>query len=87
MSDPIRLTIRGHGAETDAPTVEDLLAQIADWIGILRGVEEAIAEDGSAEIEWRVTGAGKSSPLAFELTPFPRRHGVNVEGRIEEVKE
>jgi len=54
MSDPIRLTIRGHGAETDAPTVEDLLAQIGDWMVILCGVEEAIIEDGSPEIEWRL---------------------------------
>jgi hypothetical protein len=87
MSDPIRLTIRGRGAETDAPTVEDLLGQISDWMAILRGVEEAIAEDGSTEIEWRVTGAGKSSPLAFELMPFPRRHGMNIEGRTGGVKE
>src|SRR5689334_7587049 len=75
MSDPIRLTIRAQNAETDAPTVEDLLAQIGDWNSILRGVEEAIAEDGASEIEWRVTGASKNSPLSFELTPFPRRHG------------
>jgi hypothetical protein len=87
MSDPIRLTIRGHNVETDAPTVEDLLAQIGDWMVILRSVEEAIAEDGSTEIEWRVTGASKSSPLAFELMPFPRRHGMNIEGRTEGVKE
>jgi hypothetical protein len=87
MSDPIRLTISGHGAETDAPTVDDLLAQIGDWMVILRGVEEAIAEDGTTEIDWRVTGASKSSPLAFELMPFPRRHGMNIEGRTDEVKE
>jgi hypothetical protein len=43
MSDPIRLTIRAQNAETDAPTVEDLLAQISDWNSILRGVKEAIA--------------------------------------------
>jgi hypothetical protein len=87
MTNPIRLTISGHSAETDAPTVEDLVEQIGDWFSILRGVEEAVAEDGTREIEWRVTGASKSSPLAFELTPFPRRHGVNIEHRAREVKE
>jgi hypothetical protein len=51
MSDPIRFTIRAQNAETDAPTVEDLLGQIGDWNSILRGVEEAIAEDGASEIE------------------------------------
>jgi hypothetical protein len=87
MSDPIRLTIRAQNTETDAPTVEDLLAQIGDWNSILSGVEEAIAEDGAREIEWRVTGASKNSPLAFELTAFPRRHGMNIERRTKQVKE
>ena len=87
MSDPIRFLIRAQNAETDAPTVEDLLAQVGDWNSILRGVEQAIAEDGASEIEWRVTGASKNSPLAFELTAFPRRHGMNVERRTKQVKE
>jgi len=87
MSDPIRFTIRAQNAETDAPTVEDLLAQIGDWNSILRGVEEAIAEDGVSEIEWRVTGASKNSPLAFELTAFPRRYGTNIQRRTKQVKE
>jgi hypothetical protein len=87
MTDPIRFTIRGHSAETDAPTVEDLVAQIEDWFSILRGVEEALAEDSAREIEWRVTGASMNSPLAFELTAFPRRHGMNIERRAREVKQ
>lgn len=87
MTDPIRLTIRGQGTETDAPTVEDLVAQIEDWFAILQRVEEAIAEDNTREIEWRVTGASKSSPLKFELTPFPRRYGMNIEGRVRELKQ
>jgi hypothetical protein len=87
MSDPIRFTIKAQNAETDAPTVDDLLAQIGDWNSILRGVEEAVAEDGASEIEWRVTGASKSSSLSFELTAFPRRHGMNVERRTTQVKE
>ena len=87
MTSPIRVTIRGRGTQTNAPTVEDLLAQLSDEFSILRDVETAIAEDGVAEIEWRVTGASKKSPLAFELTPFPRRHGVNIELRTKQVKE
>jgi hypothetical protein len=87
MIDPIRLTIRGQGTETDAPTVEDLVAQIEDWSAILQRVEEAIAEDGAREIEWRVTGASESSLLKFELTPFPRRYGMNIEQRAREVKQ
>jgi hypothetical protein len=87
MGDPIRFTIRAQSPETDAPTVEDLLAQIGDWNSILRGVEQAIAEDGTSEIEWRVTGASKNSPLEFELTAFPRRHGTNIERRTKQVKD
>jgi hypothetical protein len=87
MSDPIRFTIRAQNAETDAPTVEDLLAQIGDWNSILREVEQALAEDGASEIEWRVTGASKSSPLALELTAFPRHHGMNIERRTKQVKQ
>jgi hypothetical protein len=87
MGDPIRFTIRAQNAETDAPTVEDLLAQIGDWNSIVRGVEEAIAEDGVSEIEWRVTGASKNSPLAFDLTAFPPRHEMNTERRTRRWKE
>lgn len=87
MTDSVRFTISGQGAGTDAPTVEDLVAQIEDWFAILRGVEEAIAEDGAREVDWRVTGASMNSPLAFELTAFPRRHGMNIERRTREVKE
>jgi hypothetical protein len=87
MDKPIRLTIRGQNTDTDAPTVEDLLAQVGDWFGILQGVEKAIAEDGANEIEWRVTSASKASPLAFELTPFPRQHGMDIDRRLHLVKE
>jgi hypothetical protein len=67
--------------------VEDLLAQVGDCFSVLRAAEEAIAEDGTREIEWRVTDAKKGSPLAFELSPFARRHGVNIEHRVRQVKE
>jgi len=87
MSSPIRFRVRGRSADTDAPTVEELLSQVDDYFQILRDVEKALAEDGVTEIEWRVTDAGRNSPLALELTPFPRSHGVNIDARAQLVKE
>lgn len=87
MTNPIRFAISGRNAETDAPTVEDLLDQVGDYFGILRGVEEALADDGASEIDWRVTDASKHSPLELEMTPFPRRHGVDIEQRAQLVRE
>jgi hypothetical protein len=87
MSDPIGLSISGSSAETDAPTLEDLLAQVGDYFIILRGVEEALADDGVSEIEWRVTNAQRQSPLRLELTPYPRRHGTNIDQRVRQVKQ
>lgn len=87
MSSPVHFSISGHGAETDAPTVDDLVAQVGDYISIMRAIEQALAEDGTSEIEWRVTDAKKNSPLELEITPFPRRHGVNIDARVRSVKE
>ncbi len=87
MSNSIRLSISGRSAETDAPTVEDLLAQIGDYFDILRGVEKALADDGANEIDWRVTDASKRSPLELEMTPFPRQHGMDIEQRAQLVSE
>lgn len=39
MSRVIKLRVNGRGAGTDAPTVEDVLDQIRDYVDILRGVE------------------------------------------------
>ena len=47
----VRIRIRGHGAETDAPSVEDLLDQVRDYVEILKGVEAAIAADGENAID------------------------------------
>ena len=87
MINPIRFSISGHNAETDAPTVDDLVDQVGDYISFMRAVEEALADDGTSEIEWRVTNAKKNSPLELEITPFPRRHGINIEQRVRKVKE
>lgn len=87
MISPIHFSISGHNAETDAPTVDDLVNQVGDYISIMRAVEEALADDGTSEIEWRVTNAKKNTPLELELTPFPRRHGTNIDQRVHKVKE
>ena len=58
---PIIFTVRGTDRfGDDAPTVEDLLGQIETWIGVLRNVEEAVAEGGRPELVWRVTDARKT---------------------------
>lgn len=82
MAQPIEITIKGTDTDgEDAPTVEDLLSQIQDFVFILRGVERAVAEDGREELVWRVTNATMSSPITFEVTPFPKMHGMNIDRR------
>ena len=86
MTEPIKIIIRGTNTEgTDAPTVEDLLNQIQDFVSVLRGVEGAIADGAKNEIVWRVTDASKNSPLTFEVTPFSKSHAVNVDTRAQAV--
>lgn len=77
----IKLKITGRSADTDAPTVDDLLDQLRDYFDILKGVEEALAGNGKTEVEWRIVGASKNSPLAFEAAPFARQYAVNVDHR------
>jgi hypothetical protein len=86
MTEPIRIKIEGGAPETDAPTVDDLLDQVRDYVAILEGVEAAI---GRAEpsLVWRVTGATKNSPLVMELTPFPKEFGTDISRRDREVRE
>ena len=48
-------------------------------------MEDAVAHGQDGEIEWRVTDVSKNSPLTFEVTPFPRRHAMNVDNRAQEV--
>jgi hypothetical protein len=81
----IKLRIVGRGADTDAPIVDDLLDQIRDCFDILRGVEEALAEDGRAEVQWRMVNASKNTPLFFEAAPFGRQYGMNVDRRATRV--
>lgn len=86
MAKPIKITIRGtDNRGNDAPTVEDLLSQIQDFVSLLHGVEGAIAQNGTVEIDWRVTNASKNSPLTIEVTPFPRNFAMNIDGRAAQV--
>ena len=86
MAKPITITVKGTDVGgSDAPTVEDLLAQIQDLIGVLKGVEEAVADDGKREIVWKVTNVTRNSPLRFEITPFPKNLALNIERRAERV--
>lgn len=85
---PIKITIVGSGPETDAPTVDDLLGQLRDVVELMRDLERAVAEPGeNIEIEWRVTDARRSSPLAIEVTPFPKHYGMNITRRDESIRQ
>jgi hypothetical protein len=86
LAKPISITVKGNDVDgEDAPTVEDLLAQIQDFVGVLKGVEEAMADDGKKEIVWRVTNVTRNSPLSFEITPFPKSHAMNIDHWAEQV--
>lgn len=79
----IKLRISGHGPDTDAPSVEDVLDQVRDYLEVLRGVEQAVAGGGASAIVWRIVNASRSSPLAFELEAFPVQYAVNIDRRVD----
>lgn len=83
MARTIKLTIRGRGADTDAPTVDDLLDQVRDYFDIIESVEGAVAGDAGTAIEWRVVSATTNSPLAIEAAAFPRTFATNIDRRAE----
>lgn len=84
MSRTITIKISGHGPDhTDAPTAEDLLDQVRDYLDILKGVEAAVAEDGRNAIEWRVINASKNSPLNIQIESSSRDYAVNIDRRVE----
>ena len=83
---PLQLVVSGSAADNDAPTVEDLLGQLQDFVTVLHDVERAIARENEGEIEWRVTNARRSSPLALEITPFPKSFGMNIDRMAAEVR-
>jgi hypothetical protein len=82
MSAVVKITISGRGPETDAPKVEDALDELRDYLDILRGVEESLAGTQTSAIDWRLVDARRSSPLAFDLQPFPKDFAVNIDKRV-----
>lgn len=51
MAKPIRISIKGsENTGTDAPTVDDFLGQVRDFLDVLKGVEKAVSDDGENEI-------------------------------------
>lgn len=86
MTKPIRITVKGtDNRGDDAPTVQDLLSQVQDQVDILNEVDRAISGDGAGEIVWRVTDVTKNSPITFEITPYPKTHGMDIQSRASEV--
>lgn len=83
MSRIIKLRISGNGTDTDAPTVEDALDQVRDYLDILRGVEEAVAGTPTSALEWRIVDASRQSPLALAIQAFPRHFATNIDRRVE----
>ena len=81
----VKLSISGRGGDNDAPTVEDALDQLRDYLDLLRSVEEAVANGGQSQLVWRIVAASKNSPLAVEIEAFPRQHAMNVDRRANAV--
>lgn len=83
MERTITLQIAGSGQEDgdDAPGFKEFLAQITDYLAIFEGVEEAIAAGKGRELEWRITGASRNSPVTLKATAYPKTHGMDVNGR------
>ena len=87
MAKPVRVTIKGSGETGDnAPTVDDLLGQIRDFVEVLQGVEKALADDHTNQIVWRVTDAERQNPISFELTPFATNPAIFVDARARDVE-
>lgn len=82
MSRTIKMSVKARG-EIDSPTVEDLLDQVRDFFEILKGVEQALADDGTNAIEWRIVAATTNSPITFEARAFARDFAVNIDSRAE----
>ena len=84
----LRIDISGTDLETDAPSVDDLIGQLTDILDLLREIEKAVALPGEEdELEWRVVGAQRSSPLAIEIAAFPKTYGTNIVRRERSVRE
>lgn len=87
MSQAVKITIIGSGdTGTDAPSAEDFLGQVSDFLEVLKGVEKAIDDKGETHIIWRVTNAHMNSPLLVELTPYAKNPAISILDRAEKVE-
>lgn len=85
MSRTVTISVEASAPDTDAPTVDDLLAQLRDYFDLLNIVEENLAADGQTAVQWRVISAAKASPLSFTCQAFPRQFAVNIDTRVDMV--
>jgi hypothetical protein len=87
MGRVITFTVGGHefDKDTTAPTADDLLDQIRDYLEIFRGVERALAEDGQNAIEWRVINASRQNPILMQLEAYPKQYAVDIAQRVNAV--
>ena len=87
MPKSITFTIKGAGEPGEnAPTVDDVLGQIRDFVGMLEAVEKTVSDDSTNQIVWRITDAERQNPLSFELTPYAVNPAIFVDDRAEEVE-
>lgn len=83
----IKLAIAGELRNgVDAPSPEDLLGQVKDFVDMLRVIEQAMASNGKTSLDWRITAATTNSPITFEVTPYPNMIAANFDRRAVEVE-
>lgn len=81
---PIWILVGGSSRHTgSAPTIDDLLDQIRDFVYILHTVESGCLR--RKKLRWLVTNASKQSPFTLELTPESTVDGLKVEGRVSRI--
>lgn len=82
MNTRIKVSIKARG-EMDSPTVEDLLDQLRDYFDILKGVEEALAEDGTSALQWRIVKATSNTPIELTAEASAKHFAVDVSRRAD----
>jgi hypothetical protein len=87
MAKPVRVTITGTAdTVSDAPTVDDLIGQLRDLADVFKGVERALLHKRGNELVWRITDAGKNSPLSLELTPYSQDAAADITDRAAKIE-
>ena len=77
-TEPVTISIKGQDQQgEDAPLVKDVLGQIRDFTELLIIVGNNISDNEKDKILWRMTGARKNSPIAFDIEPFTKSDNLN----------